>query len=89
MWVFMWFQEQKRARRESEVPKNPTTTTITNTTPPTCTHIHRRCSFCATGQQGFTRQLTDSEIFEQALLFSRELVRNKGERLSNVVFMGT
>lgn len=48
-----------------------------------------RCSFCATGQQGFTRQLTDSEIFEQALLFSRDLVKDKGERLSNVVFMGT
>lgn len=46
------------------------------------------CAFCATGQQGFTRQLTDSEIFEQALLFSRDLSKEKGERLSNVVFMG-
>lgn len=46
------------------------------------------CAFCATGQQGFTRQLTDGEIFEQALLFSRDLCKEKGERLSNVVFMG-
>ena len=28
------------------------------------------CVFCATGQQGFTRQLTASEIFEQVATFS-------------------
>ena len=57
----------------------------------TCIPFHPplfSCKFCATGQQGFTRQLTDGEIFEQALLFSRDLVKEKGERLSNVVFMG-
>jgi adenine C2-methylase RlmN of 23S rRNA A2503 and tRNA A37 len=37
--------------------------------------------------QGFARQLEDSEIYEQALLFSRELAK-EGKRLSNVVFMG-
>lgn len=45
------------------------------------------CTFCATGQMGFTRHLTSAEIFEQASRFSRELKR-RGERLSNVVFMG-
>ena len=45
------------------------------------------CVFCATGQMGFGRNLSAAEIFEQALLFARELAAN-GERLSNVVFMG-
>mmetsp|Transcript_9848 Transcript_9848/g.28932 ORF Transcript_9848/g.28932 Transcript_9848/m.28932 type:complete len:441 (-) Transcript_9848:43-1365(-) len=46
-----------------------------------------RCSFCATGQMGFSRQLTAGEIFAQAAEYSCQLKR-KGERLSNVVFMG-
>ena len=45
------------------------------------------CTFCATGQMGFKRDLSEAEIFEQAARFSAEL-RAKGERLSNVVFMG-
>lgn len=45
------------------------------------------CSFCATGQMGFGRQLSDVEIFEQTLLFSSAL-RAQRKRLSNVVFMG-
>ncbi len=45
------------------------------------------CVFCQTGQMGFSRQLTEAEIFEQALLFSRDLAK-KGDRLSGVVFMG-
>jgi len=45
------------------------------------------CVFCATGQMGFARNLTASEIFEQALRFAREL-EAKAERLSNVVLMG-
>ncbi len=45
------------------------------------------CVFCATGQMGFSRQLKDYEIFEQALRFSNEL-KQKEERLSNVVYMG-
>ncbi len=46
-----------------------------------------RCSFCATGQMGFKRNLTVSEIVEQVLYWARELKR-KDERVSNVVFMG-
>ena len=45
------------------------------------------CVFCATGQMGFHRHLTEAEIFEQAMLFARELA-HQGERLSNVVLMG-
>ncbi len=45
------------------------------------------CVFCATGQMGFSRQLSAAEIFEQAMRFAREL-SVRGERLSNVVFMG-
>lgn len=45
------------------------------------------CVFCATGQMGFARNLTSTEIFEQAMRFAREL-ETKGERLSNIVLMG-
>lgn len=45
------------------------------------------CIFCATGQMGFARNLTATEIFEQAMRFAREL-EAEGERLSNVVLMG-
>ncbi len=45
------------------------------------------CVFCATGQMGFARHLTAGEIFEQVVLFAREL-EAQGERLSNVVLMG-
>jgi 23S rRNA (adenine2503-C2)-methyltransferase len=45
------------------------------------------CVFCATGQVGFARHLTETEIIEQALLFARDL-EAEGERLSNVVLMG-
>jgi 23S rRNA (adenine2503-C2)-methyltransferase len=40
------------------------------------------CVFCATGLQGFTRNLAPSEILAQVLAFSRE------RPVSNVVFMG-
>lgn len=45
------------------------------------------CVFCATGQMGFSRQLTASEIFEQAQRFSAEL-KATDKRLSNIVMMG-
>ena len=43
------------------------------------------CSFCATGQGGFGRQLTTGEIVEQVVWAAREA---QPRRLSNVVFMG-
>lgn len=45
------------------------------------------CVFCATGQMGFARHLTEAEIVEQAMRYRREL-NAVGERLSNVVLMG-
>ena len=45
------------------------------------------CGFCATGQAGFTRQLTTGEIVEQVVRAARE-ARTLGRRLANVVFMG-
>ncbi|HLZ70434.1 MAG TPA: 23S rRNA (adenine(2503)-C(2))-methyltransferase RlmN [Dehalococcoidia bacterium] len=45
------------------------------------------CVFCATGQQGFLRNLATREIAQQVMHFAREL-HSSGERLSNIVFMG-
>jgi 23S rRNA (adenine2503-C2)-methyltransferase len=59
------------------------------------------CTFCATGQAGFQRNLSSGEIIEQVLFFERELrgARGKGQganpqsaihnnQLTNVVLMG-
>ncbi|MCC6236767.1 MAG: 23S rRNA (adenine(2503)-C(2))-methyltransferase RlmN [Dehalococcoidia bacterium] len=46
------------------------------------------CTFCATGQQGFTRNLTTSEILAQVLHFVREADGDPSRRVTNVVFMG-
>ncbi|HRP34566.1 MAG TPA: 23S rRNA (adenine(2503)-C(2))-methyltransferase RlmN [Gammaproteobacteria bacterium] len=48
------------------------------------------CSFCATGKQGFNRNLSAAEILGQVWLANRELgYRPDGDRIiTNVVFMG-
>jgi len=45
------------------------------------------CSFCATGQMGFNRNLTSGEIIAQVLYYARMLWES-GERVTNVVLMG-
>lgn len=45
------------------------------------------CSFCATGQLGFKRDLTVWEIVGQVLVFAR-LLKADGERVQSVVYMG-
>jgi len=45
------------------------------------------CTFCATGQMGFKRQLTNGEIVEQVLYFARQLAANHTQ-VTNVVLMG-
>ena len=45
------------------------------------------CVFCATGQMGFRRNLTCGEIVAQAVHFAR-ILRDEGQRLTNVVLMG-
>lgn len=46
-----------------------------------------KCSFCATGLMGFTRNLASGEILEQALYFLR-WTRDHPPVVRNVVFMG-
>jgi len=45
------------------------------------------CSFCATGQMGFMRNLRAGEIVEQVVFVSRVLAQSK-ESLTNIVYMG-
>ena len=45
------------------------------------------CSFCATGQMGFRRNLTSGEIVAQVLYYARYL-DEMGENVTNVVVMG-
>lgn len=43
-----------------------------------------RCPFCASGKQGFLRDLTAGEIIEQVVWIARK----SGRKITNVVFMG-
>lgn len=45
------------------------------------------CTFCATGQMGYHRNLTSGEIVEQVINYARSL-KSRGEKVTNVVFMG-
>lgn len=45
------------------------------------------CTFCATGQMGFERNLKAEEIVAQVLHFTL-LLRERGEHVTNLVFMG-
>ena len=45
------------------------------------------CTFCATGQMGFVRNLSHGEIISQTVHAAR-VMRRSGKRLSNIVFMG-
>jgi 23S rRNA (adenine2503-C2)-methyltransferase len=47
------------------------------------------CAFCATGDSGFTRNLSAEEIVEQLIFWARYLQTEKaGAKIDNVVFMG-
>jgi 23S rRNA (adenine2503-C2)-methyltransferase len=46
------------------------------------------CPFCATGQQGFARDLAPEEMVDQVLYFARYLRDNGADRPGNIVFMG-
>jgi 23S rRNA (adenine2503-C2)-methyltransferase len=46
-----------------------------------------RCAFCASGQQGFIRNLRPSEIVEQVLQINQWLAP-KSEKVSHIVYMG-
>jgi 23S rRNA (adenine2503-C2)-methyltransferase len=48
-----------------------------------------RCAFCASGKEGLIRNLSRVEIFEQVYHIEHWLIqRGKGERVSNIVYMG-
>jgi 23S rRNA (adenine2503-C2)-methyltransferase len=46
------------------------------------------CRFCATGKNGFTRNLSAGEIYDQAFLLSKLAKEKYNMPLSNIVFMG-
>ncbi len=53
------------------------------------------CAFCATGESGFKRNLTVSEIVEQVVFFARRARSetaasraDRGDKITNIVFMG-
>jgi len=46
------------------------------------------CSFCATGRQGFNRNLSAAEIIGQVMLARQELGADGNSAVTNVVFMG-
>lgn len=47
------------------------------------------CAFCATGREGFTRNLSSDEITSQVLFWRQYLLKNKiPGQFSNIVYMG-
>lgn len=46
------------------------------------------CSFCATGQSGFDRNLSFSEIFDELSIIQDHSIATDGNSLSNIVIMG-
>lgn len=45
------------------------------------------CAFCASGKMGFFRNLSSAEIYDQVLGID-SILKEKGERVSHVVYMG-
>lgn len=45
------------------------------------------CTFCATGQMGFSRHLSSGEIVAQVMYYAR-MLQEQGELVTNVVLMG-
>lgn len=46
-----------------------------------------KCAFCATGQDGFVRNLDVNEIINQVYTVERRLTK-QGSNINNIVFMG-
>lgn len=75
--------ESVRMAYDPEVPGRAGRTTVCVSTQLGCA---MGCVFCATGQMGFTRNLTPSEIVAQVLHFTRPHADER--RVTNLVFMG-
>ncbi len=78
---WLWALEDD-ARVETVLMHYPDRVTVCVSTQAGCAMA---CQFCATGQAGFRRHLTQGEIVEQVAVAMREA---RPRRLSNVVFMG-
>ena len=70
---------------ESVLIKNSTGFTVCISTQVGCT---MNCSFCATGQNGFKRNLTSEEITDQILFWKNYLSDKKIGNITNIVYMG-
>jgi 23S rRNA (adenine2503-C2)-methyltransferase len=83
---FLW-ELDGGARVETVLMAYPDRATVCVSTQAGCA---MGCSFCATGQAGFTRQLTTGEIVEQVVAASRaaSTLPAGARRVTNVVFMG-
>lgn len=46
------------------------------------------CVFCATGKMGLMRNLTAGEIYDQVLLMNNWALSKRGQKITNIVFMG-
>ncbi|MFZ0251708.1 MAG: 23S rRNA (adenine(2503)-C(2))-methyltransferase RlmN [Acidimicrobiales bacterium] len=71
-----------QAKVETVLMRYPDRVTVCVSTQAGCAMA---CQFCATGQAGFQRQLTQGEIVEQVAVAMREA---RPRRVSNIVFMG-
>jgi 23S rRNA (adenine2503-C2)-methyltransferase len=82
-----WLLEATKdgARVETVLMSYPDRTTVCVSSQAGCA---MGCSFCATGQLGFGRQLSSGEIVEQVVLAARRTRQERLGRLSNVVLMG-
>src|SRR5512139_3043841 len=82
-----------RAQIETVLMEYDTRNTVCASTQAGCA---MGCTFCATGQGGFQRNLTAGEIVEQVLFFDRELRKanlhaqlpTSNHQITNVVLMG-
>lgn len=82
---FLW-RLQSGELIETVLMEYPDRTTVCISTQAGCAMA---CSFCATGQAGFDRQLTVGEIVEQFVRAQQAAwKRNPDRRISNLVFMG-
>jgi 23S rRNA (adenine2503-C2)-methyltransferase len=78
------FEVQQGSRIETVLMKYSDRNTVCVSTQVGCS---MGCVFCATGQMGFTRNLSAGEILGQILFVMRTLEAD-GEKLSNIVYMG-
>jgi 23S rRNA (adenine2503-C2)-methyltransferase len=80
----MLFQLSDGSRIESVLMKYDKRRTLCISTQAGCA---MGCTFCATGQMGFTRHLSTGEIIAQVLYFAR-LLKEQDEKVTNIVYMG-